>query len=399
MSTFVNDTVNVMNRELKPVWREPMAVVFAMIQPLVFLGLFAPLLPEMATGGSALQWFVPGIVAMTALMGASFTGSSLMEEMQSGSHERQLVSPIGRPALLVGRALKEVVPMLLQVAIIVAVVTPFSFDLHLDGVLVAAVLLSLFSVGVGALSFALALASKGQDWMFWTIQQTLLFPTLLTAGVLLPVDGAPRWLEVVSSLNPMTYVVDATRVLFAGTYPADVVAQGFAGAAVVAALGLVVGVRAMRVSKPRGWSALVSTRSLRSLLNRRLGCPAASGGWRCPAAQPAAGRAPLVEQGALAPVSKPRAWSALVSTRSLRSLLNRRRGAEAGRRTAGDVLDDTEDRDDGRGKDRRPARLVVEADVAAGDGDAELEAGVLETTAGLGELPHLVGVRAMRRSS
>ena len=56
MSTFVSDTVNVMNRELKPVWREPMAVIFAMIQPLVFLGLFAPLLPEMATGsGSALQ--------------------------------------------------------------------------------------------------------------------------------------------------------------------------------------------------------------------------------------------------------------------------------------------------------------------------------------------------------
>ena len=97
MSTFVSDTLNVMNRELKPVWREPMAVVFAMIQPLVFLGLFAPLLPEMATGGSALQWFVPGIVAMTALMGASFTGSNLMEEMQSGSHERQLVSPLGPP--------------------------------------------------------------------------------------------------------------------------------------------------------------------------------------------------------------------------------------------------------------------------------------------------------------
>ena len=226
MSTFVNDTVNVMNRELKPVWREPLAVVFAMIQPLVFLGLFAPLLPEMATGGSALQWFVPGIVAMTALMGASFTGANLMEEMQSGSHERQLVSPLGRPALLVGRALKEVVPMLMQVAIIVAVVTPFSFDLHLGGVLVAAVLLSLFSVGVGALSFALALASKGQDWMFWTVQQTLLFPTLLTAGVLLPMDGAPRWLEVVSMLNPMTYVVDAVRALFAGAYPADVVAQG-----------------------------------------------------------------------------------------------------------------------------------------------------------------------------
>ena len=242
---FWADTFNVMARELKPVWREPMSVIFAMIQPLVFLGLFAPLLPEMASG-SALQWFVPGIVAMTCLMGASFTGANLMEEMQSGSHERQLVSPLSRSSLLVGRALKEVVPMLMQVAIIVAAVTPFSFDLHLGGVLLGAAILCLFSIGVGALSFALALASKGQDWMFWTVQQTLLFPALLTAGVLLPMDGAPRWLEIVSALNPMTYVVEAVRALFEGAFPVADVAQGFAGAAVVAALGLVVGVRSMR---------------------------------------------------------------------------------------------------------------------------------------------------------
>ena len=76
-SGFVADTWNVMTRELKPVWREPASVLFAMVQPLVFLGLFAPLLPEVPHG-SALQWFVPGIVAMTCLMGASFTGANLM---------------------------------------------------------------------------------------------------------------------------------------------------------------------------------------------------------------------------------------------------------------------------------------------------------------------------------
>lgn len=247
-SGFVADTLNVMTRELKPVWRDPMSVLFAMIQPLVFLGLFAPLLPELAGGGSALQWFVPGIVAMTCLMGASFTGANLMEEMQTGSHERQLVSPLHRSSLLVGRALKEVVPMLMQTAVILAVVTPFSFDLHLGGVLVGVGILALFSVGVGALSFALALASKGQDWMFWTVQQTLLFPVLLLAGVLLPVDDAPRWLQVASDLNPMTYVVEAVRALFAGSFPVDTVAAGFAGAGVVAALGIVVGIRSMRRS-------------------------------------------------------------------------------------------------------------------------------------------------------
>ena len=244
---FVLDTWNVMVRELRPVFREPASVLFAMVQPLVFLGLFAPLLPEVEAG-SALQWFVPGIIAMTALMGASFTGANLTQEIMTGSHERLLVSPLNRSSLLVGRALKEVVPMLMQAAIIVVVVTPFSFDLHLAGVVTCVVMLSLFSIGVGSLSFALALASKDQEWLFWTVQQTLVFPLLLLAGVLLPLEGAPGWLQTASDLNPLTYIVEAARHLFAGSFPAETVAAGFAGASVVAALGLAVGLRAMRRS-------------------------------------------------------------------------------------------------------------------------------------------------------
>ena len=246
---FAADTWNVMTRELRPVLRQPVSVLFAMVQPLVFLALFAPLLPDVGPGGgSALQWFVPGIVAMTALMSASFTGSNLTDEIMTGSHERLLVSPLSRPALLVGRALKEVVPMLMQTAIILLVVTPFSFELHLGGVLVGMAMLALFAVGIGALSFALALVSKDQQWLFWTVQQTLIFPILLLAGVLLPLQGAPGWLQTASDLNPLTYIVEAQRVLFAGAMPADTVLAGFAAAAITAAVGLVVGVRAMNRS-------------------------------------------------------------------------------------------------------------------------------------------------------
>ena len=241
------DTWNVMLRELRPVFREPASVLFAMVQPLVFLGLFAPLLPQVEQG-SALQWFVPGIIAMTALMGASFTGANLTQEIMTGSHERLLVSPLSRSSLLVGRSLKEVVPMLMQAAIIVAVVTPFSFELHPLHVLVGLVVLAGFSVGVGALSFALALVSKDQEWMFWTVQQTLIFPVLLLAGVLLPLEGAPGWLQVASQLNPLTYVVEAERALFAGSFPLDSVGSGALASAVVAAGGLLVGLRAMRSS-------------------------------------------------------------------------------------------------------------------------------------------------------
>jgi ABC-2 type transport system permease protein len=102
---FLADSWNVMVRELRPVFREPASVLFAMVQPLVFLGLFAPLLPEVEDG-SALQWFVPGIIAMTALMGASFTGANLTQEIMTGSHERLLVSPLSRSSLMVGRSMK-----------------------------------------------------------------------------------------------------------------------------------------------------------------------------------------------------------------------------------------------------------------------------------------------------
>jgi ABC-2 type transport system permease protein len=244
-SGLVADTVNVTTRELRPVLREPVSVLFAMVQPLVFLGLFAPLLPD-SSGGGALQWFVPGIVAMTCLFGASFTGAALSEEIVNGSHERLLVSPLSRSSLLLGRALKEIVPLMLQAVIILAVVTPFSFDLHPFGVVVGVAMLALFSIGVGSLSYALALVSAGNDWLFWTVQQTLIFPTLLLAGILLPLDGAPGWLRFLSDLNPLKYVVEAERELFAGTWHADVVAQGFTGGAVVAAFGLWVGIRAMR---------------------------------------------------------------------------------------------------------------------------------------------------------
>lgn len=250
MNTMIRDTNLVFARELRPVLREPFSVVFSMIQPLFFLALFAPLLSSVSGlgAGSSLQWFVPGIVVMSCLFGASMTGSNLLMEMQTGSHERSLVTPLSRPALLVGRALKEIVPVVVQAVIVVAVVVPFDFELHVLGTLVGLVILGVFCVGLGSLSYALALAAKGQDWIFWTVQQTLLFPLLLLAGMLLPIDGGPGWLQTMSQLNPLTYIVDAERALFAGTFDAGLLAAGSAAAVLVCALGVWVGARSMRAA-------------------------------------------------------------------------------------------------------------------------------------------------------
>jgi ABC-2 type transport system permease protein len=105
-----------------------------------------------------------------------------------------------------------------------------------------------FCVGLGSLSYALALACKDKDWMFWLVQQTLLFPLLLLAGMLLPIDNGPGWLQSLSRANPLRYVVDAERALFNGDFSSATLLGGVLAAALMAGLGLWVGTRSMRSS-------------------------------------------------------------------------------------------------------------------------------------------------------
>lgn len=80
------------------------------------------------------------------------------------------------------------------------------------------------------------------------MQQTLLFPLLLLAGMLLPVENGPGWLQTLSAFNPLTYVVRAERALFNGEFASMNVLGGVLAAVVVAAVGLAVGTRAMKNS-------------------------------------------------------------------------------------------------------------------------------------------------------
>ncbi len=245
------DTGIVMMRELRPVLRDPFSLIFGMVQPLVFLALFGPLLIGSLGGqagvleGSVWQWFVPAILVMTALFGTSTTGSNLLFEFQTGAHERMLVTPLSRPSLLIGRSLKEMVPLAGQAVIIVAVTIPFGFQLHPVGALAGLVMLAVLGVGLGSFSYALAIAVRKQEWMFWAVQQTLIFPLMLLSGMLLPLETGPTWMQAAARFNPLAYVVDAERALFAGQLASSTVALGWVAALVTAAVGLTVGIRAM----------------------------------------------------------------------------------------------------------------------------------------------------------
>lgn len=252
---FLADTWAVFTREILLVLRDPFTLIFSLLQPLIFLGLFGPLLTGAVGGGmggpggstaDTLQWFVPGVIVMICLFGTSMTGSNLLYEMMTGSYERVLATPLSRSAILVGRALKEFAPLVVQGLIIALVCLPFGFTFYPLQALVGLALLGIFGIGVGALSISLALAAKNREWLFWGVQQSLLFPLLILSGMMLPLEAGPAWMQTASKFNPLTYMVDAERALFGGSFTDTAVLWGVVAAVLTCVVGVGVGIRTTR---------------------------------------------------------------------------------------------------------------------------------------------------------
>ena len=84
----------------------------------------------------------------------------------------------------------------------------------------------LLGASFSALSYAAGLALKSED-AFAPIVNTFALPILLLSGILLPMSLAPRWLQIVSDVNPFKHMVTALREVFRGDIFTSTVALGF----------------------------------------------------------------------------------------------------------------------------------------------------------------------------
>lgn len=212
--------------------RSPAWIFVGLSAPLLYLALFTPLLrglPGVAgrSTGAVLDEFLPGILALLAFSSGIGPGFTVIFELQSGLIERLRVTPTARVALLAGPILANVAAMFLFDGLLVAVGVAFGFTPHL-GLLVVAVLAGLLAATVSAFSMALALASGGEIQGFAAVVNGLNLPVLLLAGVLLPLAIGPAWLRVLGHLDPLYYLVTASRALAQGQLDAASTWHAFA---------------------------------------------------------------------------------------------------------------------------------------------------------------------------
>lgn len=248
MNAVARDTWTVFARAMRLSLRNPAWVVIGLMQPILYIVLFGPLLEPLSGqlgSGNAYQLFVPGILVQLGIFGALFVGFGLIAEYRAGVVESQRVTPASRTALLLGRVLRDVVVLLVQGVLLVVVSIPLGLRAPFLGVLLTLVVIALLGAAFASISYALALTLKSED-AFAPLLNAFVLPVLLLSGILLPMTLAPGWLQAISDVVPIKHVVEGSRSLFVGDYGSADVWWGVGLTVVLAVLGWVYGVRRFR---------------------------------------------------------------------------------------------------------------------------------------------------------
>ena len=110
---LIRDILLVYRRQMRFSLRMPQWLFFALVQPVMYLALFGPLLkPLTGTPGfpasDPWRFFVPGLIVQLGIFGVLYAGFGLVDQIRFGVIDRMRVSPVARSAILLGQVLRDV---------------------------------------------------------------------------------------------------------------------------------------------------------------------------------------------------------------------------------------------------------------------------------------------------
>lgn len=210
-------------REVVRFLRQRSRVVGALATPIVFWFLLGSGLGRSFRSAAApdhgyLQFFYPGTLVMILLFSAIFSTISVIEDRADGFLQGVLIAPVSRSALVLGNVLGGTTLALGQAVLLLAAAPLVGFSLSAGQWLLTITVMALSAFGLTCLGFTVAWRMSSTQG-FHAIMNLLLIPMWMLSGAVFPADGAPRWLQWVIAINPVSYGVASIRRCL---YPAAV---------------------------------------------------------------------------------------------------------------------------------------------------------------------------------
>jgi len=199
--------------------RTPQLLVFATIQPVMFVLLFRYVFGGAihVQGSTYVDYLIPGIIVQTVVFGATSTAVGLSQDMSNGIIDRFRSLPMARSAVVAGRTIADLVRNVFVVGLMIVVGTLVGFRFH-NGALPANA-----AVGV-ALLLGYCLS-----WVFALIGLSVtdpetaqlagfipIFPLVFASSVFTQISGMPGWLQAFAKYQPITRAANTVRALTEG---------------------------------------------------------------------------------------------------------------------------------------------------------------------------------------
>ncbi|WP_009544279.1 ABC transporter permease [Crocosphaera subtropica] len=220
LSEFSQETLAMTKRLFIQLQRRPSTLIAGIIQPFMWLILFGALFYNAPQGlfGEDLNYakfLSPGIIVFTAFSGALNAGLPVMFDREFGFLNRLLVAPLAsRYSIVAASTLYIITLSIIQTAVIVGASAMLGAGLpNLAGLGAIALIVFLIVAGVTGLSLGLAFALPGHIELIAVIFVTNL-PLLFASTALAPLSFMAGWLQVVASLNPLTYAIEPIRYIY-----------------------------------------------------------------------------------------------------------------------------------------------------------------------------------------
>lgn len=207
-------------RQLKHYWRSKARLIGSLGQPLLFMVAFGfgfgPMYTKASGGANYMDFLAPGIVAMSILFTAIFSGLEVIWDRQFGFLKETLVAPISRTEIMVGKTLGGATIAMIQ-GLIVLCITYF-LGFRVPGLVSLGIgLIFMFLIAIFFTGLGLAIASKMKDMHgFQLIMNFLIMPIFFLSGALFPLENLPSSIYYISRIDPLTYGVDGMRGALAG---------------------------------------------------------------------------------------------------------------------------------------------------------------------------------------
>jgi ABC transporter DrrB family efflux protein len=223
LTAAARDGLIVMWRNLKRIPRIPELAIFAILQSIMFVLLFAFVFGgaiPLPGGGSYREFLMPGIFAQTIVFAAATTAIGITDDVNKGIIDRFRSLPMARSAVLSGRSLSDVVYNggILIVLMVSGLAVGWTIRNGIESLVAGIALLLLFAFAMSWLGIWLGLnvptVEVAQQVVF-----TVLFPITFVSNVFVPPQTLPSWLQPVAEWNPTSTLTGALRQLWGNPNP------------------------------------------------------------------------------------------------------------------------------------------------------------------------------------